>query len=146
MFSGRSVPRSSNVTRGASPQVRARCERAQLQRREESPPARWRAHGRARHEVPVPDDHRYLTQNQQKSTPVGWLAARSCATRSPTGTRSGEGSCFRRRGWCRKQLRGRRPLLRDREGQDLMVSGGASQLTAARTLSGPPDVLLGMSW
>jgi len=38
MFSGCSVLRSSKVTQGLSPQVRARCERAQLQRREETRP------------------------------------------------------------------------------------------------------------
>jgi hypothetical protein len=49
MFSGCSVPRSSNVTRGVSPQVRARCERAQLQRREESPPVIPCAHRRVKY-------------------------------------------------------------------------------------------------
>ena len=38
MFSGCSVPRSSNVARGVSPQARGRCGRAQLQRREEAAP------------------------------------------------------------------------------------------------------------
>ena len=58
MFSGCSVPRSSNVTRGVSPQVRARCERAQLQRREESPPVIPCAHRRVKHRGARPVDHR----------------------------------------------------------------------------------------
>src|SRR5450759_5312534 len=49
MFSACSVPRSSNVTQGVSPQVRARCERAQLHRREESPPVIPCAHRRVKH-------------------------------------------------------------------------------------------------
>ena len=58
MFSGCSVPRSSNVTRGVSPQVRARCERARLQRREESPPVIPCAHRRVKHRGARPVDHR----------------------------------------------------------------------------------------
>src|SRR5674476_1500774 len=79
---------------------------------------------------------RYLTQNQQRSTPVGWPPDR--AQRVTNGHQK-RWRILLSTAWLMPQTaEGPAPPLRDRDGWDLMVSGGASRLTAARTLSGPP--------
>ena len=64
---------SSKVTQGVSPQVRARCERAQLQRREETrqviPRARWRVRRRSARPVdhPLPDARRSQPASSERT-------------------------------------------------------------------------------